>query len=226
MNEEEIQTAENLMGYQFTDRDLLKRALTHASLVDSRLQSNERLEFLGDAILGMVICDYLFENYDHLLEGEMTKIKSLVVSRSTCAAVAEKVGLGDLLRIGKGMSNRARLPRSVVAAVYEAIIGALYIDGGLEVARTFILEHMRGRIERADESGHQHNFKSVLQQTAQRLLEQTPQYVILDEKGPDHAKCFEVCVEIGSRRFPSCWGPSKKQELAMRPWTAPGAECQ
>ncbi len=211
MTEDEIQAAEQLLGYQFNDRELLKRSLTHASLVDSRLQSNERLEFLGDAILGMVVCDHLFTGYSHLMEGEMTKIKSSVVSRATCAIVAEEMGMGDLLRLGKGMSNRNALPQSVVAAVYEAIVGAVYIDGGFEVAREFILSKMRGLIEEADLSGHQYNFKSVLQQAAQKQFSQPPQYQILDEKGPDHAKCFEVCVEIGARQFGSCWGPSKKQ---------------
>jgi len=211
MTDEEIQTAERLLGYEFSDRELLKRALTHASLVDSRLQSNERLEFLGDAVLAMVVCDHLFQHYAHLLEGEMTKIKSNVVSRVTCARVAEEMGLGDLLRLGKGMSNRRSLPRSVIAAVYEAVVGALYLDGGYELARDFILSRMEERIERANRSGHQYNFKSVLQQSVQRTFGQAPQYLILDEKGPDHSKCFEICVEIGARRFRSCWGASKKQ---------------
>jgi ribonuclease-3 len=211
MTDDEILAAEELLGHTFADRDLLKRAFTHASFVDSRHESNERLEFLGDAILGMVICVHLFEQYPDLLEGEMTKIKSTVVSRHTCAAVAEHIGLGELLRLGKGMSNRPKLPQSVIAAVFESVIGALYIDGGLDVAREFILGHMHPRVEYAGESGHQQNFKSVLQQAAQQQFEQTPQYLILDEKGPDHAKCFEVCVEIGARRFESCWGASKKQ---------------
>jgi ribonuclease-3 len=211
MDPNEIRAAEQLLGHTFSDKHLLVRALTHASLADSRLQSNERLEFLGDAILGMVVCQWLFDQYEDRLEGELTKIKSSVVSRRTCAEIAKELGLDDLLRLGKGMSTRAHLPGSVLAAVYESLIGALCIDGGLEVARSFILSGLKPRIERAARSGHQYNFKSVLQQTAQQLLEQTPQYVVLDEQGPDHAKCFEVCVEIGARRFESCWGPSKKQ---------------
>lgn len=211
MDHDQIIAAEQLLGYEFKNRDLLVHSLTHASLADTRLKSNERLEFLGDAILGMVVCEFLFSHFENLLEGELTKIKSSVVSRRTCAEVAEQLGLGDFLRLGKGMSNRATLPSSVAAAVYESMIGAMYIDGGLEVARAFILRTMRPRIAHAAGSGHQHNFKSVLQQTAQQLLSQTPQYVVLDEKGPDHAKCFEVAVEIGMRRFTSCWGASKKQ---------------
>ncbi len=211
MDTDQIRDAEQLLGHEFKDRELLHQALTHASLVDSRLQSNERLEFLGDAVLGMVVVDWLFDQYEDLLEGDLTKIKSTVVSRRTCADIADELGLGELLRLGKGMSTRGALPGSVLAAVYESLIGALYLDGGLEVVRRFILKGLDGRIDRAARSGHQHNFKSVLQQTAQKVIGQVPQYVVLDEQGPDHAKCFEVCVEIGARRFSSCWGPSKKQ---------------
>ena len=210
-DEQSIDRAEEILGHAFQDRGLLHRALTHASLVESRLESNERLEFLGDAVLGMVICESLYHDFPEALEGEMTKIKSMVVSRSNCARVADRMGLGELLRLGKGMSNRRSLPRSVVAAVFESLIGAVYVDGGLEAARDFILRTLGDDTERAAESGHQSNFKSVLQQSAQQRFDQTPQYVVLDEKGPDHAKCFEVCVDIGSQRFGSCWGSSKKQ---------------
>jgi ribonuclease-3 len=211
MDPKETRAAERLLGHRFADKDLLVQALTHASVADSRLQSNERLEFLGDAVLGMVICDHLHQRYEDLLEGELTKIKSSVVSRRTCAEIADELGLDELLRLGKGLADRQALPKSVLAAVYEALIGALYLDGGLGVAREFILKGMEPTIEAAAGSGHQQNFKSVLQQTAQEVLRQQPQYIVLDEKGPDHAKCFEVCVEIGARRYPSCWGASKKQ---------------
>lgn len=211
MTPQDLDAAERMLGYTFQDEALLKHALTHASLVDSRLESNERLEFLGDAVLGMVVCEYLYENFPDLLEGEMTKIKSVVVSRRTCAKIASQLGLPTLLRLGKGMSNRVALPSSVVAAVYEALIGAMFMDGGVEVARDFILRHLEAHIRRAADSDHQSNFKSVLQQSAQQVFGLTPQYVMLDEQGPDHSKCFEVRVEIGSRRFGSCWGPSKKQ---------------
>ncbi len=211
MDPQDIRTAERLLGHQFADKPLLVRALTHASIADSRLQSNERLEFLGDAVLGMVVCEYLFDRYDDLLEGDLTKIKSSVVSRRACAEIAAELGLDELLRLGKGLGDRRGLPRSVLAAVYESLIGALQVDGGVEVAQRFILKGMVPMIERTAGSGHQYNFKSVLQQAAQQTYNQSPQYVVLDEKGPDHAKCFEVCVEIGARRFKSCWGPSKKQ---------------
>ncbi len=211
MEAAEITRIEELLCHRFSDQELLRKAFTHASLVDSRLNSNERLEFLGDSVLGLVVCDYLYGHYSDLLEGEMTKIKSTVVSRRVCAEVALSLGLDEALRLGKGMNRHAALPGSVLAAVFESLVGALYVDGGLEIAREFIMRMMKQRIQDAARSGHQHNFKSVLQQTVQQSLGQTPLYVVLDEKGPDHAKCFEVAVEIGARRFGSCWGPSKKQ---------------
>jgi ribonuclease-3 len=211
MDQDSLRRTEEILGHEFTNEALLGQALTHASVAPSRLQSNERLELLGDAVLGLVVCEYLFERYPDLLEGELTKIKSSVVSRRTCAHITHDTGLDELLHLGKGMSDRRGLPRSILAAVYEALVGAVYLDGGLEPARRFILQTMRPYIDRSVMSGHQYNFKSALQQAAPDLLGNTPQYVVMDEKGPDHAKCFEVCVEIGARRFASCWGASKKQ---------------
>lgn len=215
MESKELRTAQRLLGHRFADKDLLEQALTHASVAQSRLHSNERLEFLGDAVLGMVICEYLYEHYTDLLEGDLTKIKSSVVSRRTCADIADELKLDELLQLGKGLAERESLPRSVLAAVYESLIGAVFVDGGLEVARKFIIKGLKPFITQAAGSGHQHNFKSVLQQSAQEVLRQQPQYLVLDEKGPDHAKCFEICVEMGARRFPSCWGSSKKQAEQM-----------
>ncbi len=211
MDSTQLERLEALLGHHFGNAALLEHAFTHASLVENRLESNERLEFLGDAVLGMVVCTYLYDCFPEMLEGEMTKIKSTVVSRKMCAEIAQSLGLEELLRLGKGMSHHLTLPSSVLAAVFESLVGALYLDAGEAVARAFILSVVRPRIEAAARSGHQDNFKSVLQQAAQQTIGVTPVYVILDEKGPDHAKCFEVAVEIGSRRFSSCWGPSKKQ---------------
>ncbi len=202
---------EEALGYHFNDPSVLERALTHASVCDSRLQSNERLEFLGDAILGMVVCRHLFERYPEYLEGDLTKIKSSVVSRRTCARVANHLGLTEHLVIGKGMKTQAKLPSSLAAAALESIIAAIYMDGGMEEAEHFIIHHLNEMIEKAAESGHQQNFKSLLQQYSQRRLDHTPQYLILDEKGPDHSKCFEIAVELGNDRYPSSWGNSKKQ---------------
>jgi len=209
---EVLQRAEQAVGYVFRDKSLLTSALTHASVADNRLASNERLEFLGDAILSMVVCHELYQRFPHLLEGELTKIKSTVVSRKTCAEISRHIGLPDLLFLGKGMAGRSRLPNSLAAAVFEALIAAIYLDGGgLEEARRFILEHVSEKITRAAESEHQYNYKSQVQQYAQKILNGVPTYELLDEQGPDHSKCFEVCVVIHGRRFPSAWGTSKKE---------------
>lgn len=200
-----------VLGYRFKNTDLLEEALTHASLADDRRNSNERMEFLGDAILGYVVCEYLYQNYPDLLEGDMTKIKSSVVSRRVCAEITLSINLDGLLNLGKGMAGRPGLPSSVAAAVLESIIAAIYLDGGMEAARDFVVRQVEPYIHEAAASAHQQNFKSVLQQLSQKLLPCNPIYVLLDEKGPDHAKAFEVCIEIEGRRFGSAWANSKKQ---------------
>lgn len=207
----EIRTAEEALGYQFKDPTLISRALTHASIAEVRTDSNERMEFLGDSVLGLIVSERIFQRFPTLLEGEMTKIKSTAVSRQTCAMIARSLGLDELLITGKGMQSSDSMPQSLAAAVLEAVIAAVYLDGGYAAAERFIGPLIDPLIERAATSGHQENFKSVLQQHAQQTDQDSPIYRVLDEKGPDHAKCFKVCVEIGGRRFPASWGPSKKQ---------------
>lgn len=210
--EETLQAVQEAIGYHFKDPDLLVAALTHASSADTRVASNERLEFLGDAILGVVVCHELYEMFPDYLEGELTKIKSAVVSRRTCAAIARELDLPRHLFLGKGMSGRSQLPSSLAAAVYESLIAAIYLDSkDLEVARAFILRTASGHLQQAAGSDHQRNFKSQLQQYAQKILNATPIYDLLDEKGPDHSKCFEVSVVVGGHRYGSAWGPSKKE---------------
>ena len=211
MNDEALERCQEAIGYRFQNPALLASALTHASVTANRLHSNERLEFLGDSIMGMFVCQYLFDQYPHYLEGDLTKIKSSVVSRKTCAVISEELGLSRFLFLGNGIGTRAKLPQSLPAAVLESLVAALAIDGGLEQARAFVLRHMVPHIEAAVASEHQHNFKSQLQQHAQQDLGATPTYEFLDEKGPDHSKCFEVAVRIGDQRFPSAWGPNKKE---------------
>ena len=204
------QRAEKVLGYTFKSEDLLKESLTHASIADNRLNSNERMEFLGDAVLDLVICEALYKKFPNLLEGDLTKIKSAVVSRRTCTEVSKETGLVDLLIIGKGISAREQMPSSLAAAVYESIVAAIYLDGGFDIVKEYILRTMTKWIEEISSNIHQQNYKAVLQQHAQQMMHATPMYELLDEKGPDHSKCFEVCVCIDGRRFTSAWGPNKK----------------
>jgi ribonuclease-3 len=203
--------AETILGYRFANPSLLEEALTHASVAEHRLHSNERMEFLGDAVLGAIVCEYLYHHYPQALEGDLTKIKSAVVSRKICAMISTRLGLHHLLSLGKGMTGRDELPASLAAAVFESLVAAVYLDGGWEPVRLFILRNMEPFILEAAGSDHQQNYKSVLQQYAQKHLDHLPVYRVLDEKGPDHAKAFCVAAEIGGRRYASSWGQSKKQ---------------
>ena len=210
MTPELRERAEEALGYTFKNPNLLKEALTHASIADNRLDSNERMEFLGDAVLDLIICEALYHRFPQYQEGDLTKVKSAVVSRRTCAEVANETGLTDLLIIGKGISSRNSMPSSLAAAVYESIVAAVYLDGGFDVVKEYVLRTMTPKLEEISSNAHQQNFKAVLQQHAQKVLGSTPLYELLDEKGPDHSKCFEICVCIEGRRFTSAWGPNKK----------------
>jgi ribonuclease-3 len=210
VNTELRERAEAILQYTFKNPELLKESLTHASIADNRLNSNERMEFLGDAVLDVIICEALYRKFPEYLEGELTKVKSAVVSRRTCAEVSNETGLTDLLIIGKGISSRDAMPSSLAAAVYESIVAALYLDGGFEVVKDYVLRTMTPKIDIISANSHQQNYKAVLQQHAQKMLGAAPMYELLDEKGPDHSKCFEVGVTVDGRRFPSAWGPNKK----------------
>ena len=210
MSADLVDRAEKVLGYRFASPALLTESLTHASIADNRLNSNERMEFLGDAVLDLVVCEDLYKRFPGLLEGDLTKIKSAVVSRRTCAEVSKETGLVDLLIIGKGISNRELMPSSLAAAVYESIVAAIYLDGGFDVVKEYVLRTMVPKIIDIAANLNSQNYKAVLQQHAQKLLGATPIYELLDEKGPDHSKCFEVCVTVDGRRSHSAWGPNKK----------------
>ena len=199
------------IGYQFRDVQLLESALTHASGAEHRLASNERLEFLGDAILGWVVCEQLFHDLPDDLEGELTRVKSIVVSRLTCAKLSDKMGLGEFLILGKGMMANANVPSSVLADVFESLIAAIYLDGGADAAAAFIRTQLKEEIESAINGDAGGNYKSLLQQLSQREHGVTPTYQLLDEKGPDHSKCFKIGARIGRQEFPPAWGRSKKE---------------
>lgn len=211
MNQETLRKIEQIIDYKFSNRRLLSRAFTHSSSVDNRLHSNERLEFLGDSILAVVICQILFERFPNYLEGDLTKIKSMLVSRRTCARVARQLGLQKFLKVGKGMTASSALSGSIAAGLLEAIVAAIYIDSGFEAAQKFILRTFAPLIDRADAQQAQGNFKSLLQQYAQQHFNATPVYELLDEKGPDHNKCFEAEAVIAKRHFLGAWGANKKE---------------
>lgn len=206
-----LQACQERLGYQFRDVNLLQSALTHASGADHRLASNERMEFLGDAILGFVVCDRLYQQFPNDLEGEMTRIKSIVVSREVCTRISQRAGLGEFMILGKGMTTNPRVPDSVLAAVFESLIAAIYLDGGENAAKVFIACHVWPEIDAAVAGDVGENYKSLLQQLAQREHGMTPSYQVVAQKGPDHSKQFKVSARIGQMEFPPAWGRSKKE---------------
>jgi ribonuclease-3 len=206
-----VQRCEDRIGYSFSDKSLLRSALTHASGADHRLLSNERLEFLGDAILGFVICEALFHQFPDFLEGDLTKIKSFVVSRKTCARVSKTLGLQECLIVGKGMAANPTVPKSLMSDVFESLIAAIYLDGGLKAAEEFIITHLAPAIEAVSTGDAGGNYKSTLQQIAQREFGSTPVYQLVDEKGPDHNKSFRISAQIAESRYHPAWGRNKKE---------------
>jgi ribonuclease-3 len=214
----QLEHCQDVLNYTFRDPTYLREALTHASGANHRLVSNERLEFLGDAILGAIVCELLFRKFPEYLEGDLTRIKSVVVSRRTCAKISQALGFDEFLVLGKGMGAQDETPSSVLADVFESLIGAIYLDGGMEAAKRFIVRHIEAEIDLAVGGHGGVNYKSNLQQVAQRQFGETPTYQLLDEKGPDHSKCFKISAQIGRQRYAPAWGRNKKdaeQRAAM-----------
>jgi ribonuclease-3 len=207
--QEILEECQQAIAYRFRQPELLRAALTHTSGANTRLASNERLEFLGDSVLGLVTCHQLFDRFPEYQEGEMTKVKSAVVSRKACARFSRELGLSDFLFVGRGM-NPYSDSSNMNADVFESLVAAIYIDGGYEVAKAFILRFVDPEIDRVAGGGPGSNSKSLLQQVAQREFGDTPKYIVLDEQGPDHNKCFKVAVEVDRQWFPAAWGRNKK----------------
>ncbi|QDV84136.1 Ribonuclease 3 [Stieleria magnilauensis] len=208
---EKLIRCQQLIDYQFKDQELLRFALTHASGASHRLASNERLEFLGDSILGFVICSWLYEEYPEYNEGDLTKIKSAVVSRRTCGKVACQIGLDECLIVGRGVTRNRSYPRSLVSDVFESIVAALYLDGGHDIVRDRLKTWLRGEVEMAVTSQGATNYKSTLQQRAQRDIACTPLYRLKREMGPDHRKSFLISAVIDGEEYTAAWGTNKKE---------------
>ncbi|MCC6512353.1 MAG: ribonuclease III [Pirellulaceae bacterium] len=210
LHHEKVALCEARISYKFQDFDLAVSALTHASGAPNRLQSNERLEFLGDAILGFTICEWLYAQHPEYLEGELTQVKSAVVSRRCCAKISRKLGLEECLILGKGMQSATGVPKSLLSDVFEAMVAAVYLDGGMEAAREFVLRTMQEELVQAVKGHSIGNYKSALQHLAQRQYGIAPSYQLVGEKGPDHSKAFQIVAVLGKTRYTPAWGRNKK----------------
>ena len=216
----DLKKFQELIGYTFENEQLLKQALTHSSYANEKhlkkLSDNERLEFLGDAVLEVVSSEFLFQNYPELTEGQLTKLRASIVCEPTLATCTEMIHLGEYLLLGKGEDHTGgRNRKSILSDAMEAVIGAIYLDGGFANAKEFVLRFIMTDIE------HKHLFydsKTILQEVVQGEHEQLT-YVLLGETGPDHDKTFEVGVLIGRKEISTGKGHTKKaaeQEAAYQ----------
>ena len=200
------------LPHHFRDPALLELALTHSSTESQT--DNERLEFLGDAALDLIVAEELFRHHSDLAEGDLTELKAWVVSRKTLAEAARKLALERAARVGRGLSNRT-LSRSVLANLYEAVLGAVYLDGGLESAHAFVMTTLAEPLTEVREQRCGVNSKQALQELSQKRWGTPPEYVELERRGRAHARAFLMCaqVRIGDRdeRFPSAWGRTRKE---------------
>ena len=215
MKETDFGKFEELIDVKFKDKDLLKRAFTHRSFLNENKKlkggHNERLEFLGDAVLELIITHYLYEKYPDKNEGDLTSIRSALVNAQTCAEVAKKININDYLLLSRGeMKDVGRARQYILANALEAIIGAIYIDSGYEKACDFILEHIAPMTEQIVREELWADAKSKFQEKAQDIEGVTPSYKTVKEMGPDHDKKFTVAVFIGNTVVAEGEGDSKQ----------------
>jgi ribonuclease-3 len=212
-----LQDLEEVLGYRFKNEALLSQALTHRSFVNenekARLRNNEALEFLGDAVLGFLISSRIFQHYPDLTEGELSKIKAYLVSAANLVRLAEEIRLGDYVRLSRGEEKTGgRKKRAIIVDAYEAIIGAIYLDGGVEAASDFVGRQVDSFLEELDLGQLTYgDFKSALQEQLHNLGRQEPIYRVVKEIGPDHKKTFVVQVVIQGEIVAESTGRTKKE---------------
>lgn len=211
-----IKELESVIGYTFADKRKLLLALTHSSYSNEKkgegLSSNERLEFLGDAVLNIVTSTYIYRNFPNLPEGEMTKTRASIVCEGSLMKCATKISLGKFLLLGKGEENTGgRTRTSILSDAFEALIGAIYLDAGLAEAGSFISRAMKELLGDSNSSEVFVDYKTRFQEIMQKSSDRKIVYQILDEKGPDHDKSFIVQLSVGSRVFGTGKGKSKKE---------------
>ena len=208
---------EHKLNYYFNDRNLLKNALLHKSLGNERKeyknQNNERLELLGDAVLDLIVAEYLYKNYKSASEGTIAKLKAMIVSEPILAKISRQIGVGKFLMLSRGeVMSGGRNRESILADSFEAILGAVYIDSNLDEARVFALSHIKQYIDHIEENEDILDFKSILQEYVQKEFRTVPTYKLIAERGPDHMKEFEIQVIVGNYREKAVAKNKKKAE--------------
>ncbi len=214
-NAKKYEALQEKIGHSFANLDLLQRALIHASAANERqgrrVEHNERMEFLGDAVLQLVVSDYFYRQFPKMAEGDLTKMRASVVNEQVLAQVASQLSLGEHLRLGRGeeMSGGRERP-SILSDALEALSGAIYLDAGLDRVQMFIMEHLAGPLAAVEKGEYRQDFKTSLQEWMQRETGKNVQYRTVAQKGPDHAKVFTVQVECDSEILGYGTGRTKK----------------
>ena len=210
---------EKKLGYVFANKELLLLAFVHRSFVNEQkgkaLQHNERLEFLGDSVLGLVVSEYLYHRLPGETEGRLSQIRSHVIDAHSCAQYLQKLQVADAILLGRGEKmSEGHAKISIQADVFEALVAAIYLDGGFDAAKGFILKHFEAQMELVMASPSR-NYKAELQDFSLRQFQKAPTYRIMEETGPDHAKMFHVSVFLGDREAGAGVGGSKKEAEQM-----------
>ncbi len=208
-----IDRLEEALEYQFHKKQLLQTALTHSSRANEMRHgvSNERLEFLGDSVLSVIVSDYLYHHYQHLPEGQLTKLRASLVCEKALCGFSKELDMGKHLMLGKGEQQTGGRERpSILADAFEAVLAAIYLDGGMNAARPFVLRFIKKELKHRETIAFQ-DYKTTLQEIIQKNPEEKLEYVLVDEMGPDHDKRFVVEVKINSNVIGRGEGHSKKE---------------
>ena len=208
----ELSKLEENLKYTFKNKKLLKKALTHTSYAyENGLESNEKLEFLGDSILEFISSIYIYQNYPNLKEGEMTKVRATVVCEDSLFKIATKLNFNQFLYLGKSeLKGKEQIRKAILADSVEAVIAAMYLDSNLDESKRFIIDNLAEEIEKATKNVGQKDYKTVLQEKLQEHGATSIKYIIIDEKGPDHDKTFVATVEWNDKLLATGEGRSKK----------------
>lgn len=221
MSTRDLSFLEEKLGYKFKNRKFLEVGVTHSSFANEtreKVQYNERQEFLGDAVLSIIVSDYIFENYTNLPEGELTKLRASLVCEKSLCGFSNELEMGSFLRLGHGeelMGGRER--PSILADAFEAVLAAIYLDGGIEPATEVVLRFIKKALEHVENAPFR-DYKTLLQEIIQKNPEERLSYVLVGESGPDHDKRFEVDVLLNSNVIGHGIGKSKKsaEQLAAK----------
>lgn len=213
-----MKALEQRLGYNFNNANLLINALTHSSYaneVRNGISSNERLEFLGDSVLSIIVSEYIFSNFTSLPEGELTKLRASIVCEKSLCFFSRELGIGDYLRLGRGEEKSGGRNRdSILADAFEAVLAAVFLDGGMENARAFVMPFVIKELKHTDDEVFK-DYKTALQEIIQQNPEESVIYILTNESGPDHDKVFEVEVHLNSNVIGKGSGKSKKSAEQM-----------